>query len=59
MPKEKRTYNSEVLASTSLKLQKTMPARQKESDPEDQRLASRQYFAPELITRLAEKIKKL
>jgi hypothetical protein len=59
MSKDKRTFHSEVLASSSLRLQKTEPAQQKQLDQLKQEAAQRQYFAPELINRLAEKIKKL
>jgi hypothetical protein len=59
MSKEKRTYNSEVLDTTSLKLQKVMPAQNPQSDLCSQEDTLKQKFAPELINRLAEKIKKL
>jgi len=59
MPKEKRTFHAEVIASTSLQLQKVVPEQQKQPDLLAQQAARRQYFAPELINRLAEKIKKL
>jgi hypothetical protein len=59
MSKDKRTFHSEVLASSSLRLQKLEPAQQKQPDQLNQRVEHRQYFAPELINRLAEKIKKL
>ena len=59
MAKKKRTYNSEVLTPAALHLQKTGSALQKRQDQTDQRVAPKQFFAPELINRLAEKIKKL
>jgi hypothetical protein len=59
MPKEKRTFHSEVIASTSLQLQRAVPEQQKQPDPSALEADHRQYFAPELINRLAEKIKKL
>jgi hypothetical protein len=59
MSKEKHTFHSEVLASSSLKLQETRPAQQKQPPQIAERVTHRQYFAPELINRLAEKIKKL
>ncbi len=59
MPKEKRTYNSEVIISSSLNLQRTVPLDEKNSDHLDQSTEKRQIFSPELISRLAERIKKL
>ena len=59
MPKEKRTYNSEMAASTSLQLQRIAALDEKHLDHSDQRAANRQFFSPELISRLAERIKKL
>ena len=59
MAKEKRTFNSEVISPVSLRLQKSDPVAEKRLDRVDQHVAPRQFFAPELINRLAEKIKKL
>ena len=59
MTKEKRTFNSEVLSSASMHLKKMDSALEKQPDQAAHRMAPRQYFAPALINRLAEKIKKL
>ena len=59
MSKEKRTYNAEVVASSSLQLRRTTPQEEKHPDQLDQAIAKRQTFSTELISRLAERIKKL
>lgn len=59
MAKEKRTFKAEVLAPASLRLEKSAPTAQKQTDRTVPQVAPRQFFAPELIHRLAEKIKKL
>ena len=59
MSKEKRKYNAEVAASPSLRLQQAAPLGEKHPDQTDKKVAKRQFFSPELIARLAERIKKL
>jgi hypothetical protein len=59
MSKKKRKFNSEVNKSTSLQLHhptKTMDEQPDLANPHD---PQKQLFSSELITRLAERIKKL
>ena len=60
MPEEKRTFHSEAVAgSNTLRLEPAKTGREKSSmtinAPEEQK----PFFSAELITRLAERIKKL
>lgn len=59
MSKEKRIYNSEVAIPTSLQLQRTAPTAEKNPVQTERMAAKRQFFSPELISRLAERIKQL
>lgn len=59
MSKEKRTYNAEVVNQTSLQLHRTAPSVEEHPTGSDQKARKRQIFSPELISRLAERIKKL
>ncbi len=59
MSKKKRTYNSEVIDTPSLQLQPTDPLDEKLPERKDQKGAKGQIFSPEMISRLAERIKKL
>ena len=58
MSKKKRTYNAEGSAM-SLQLDLALQPDKKPSKREEMFEAKRQIFSPELISRLAERIKKL
>jgi hypothetical protein len=60
MPEEKRTFHSEtVLNSSSLRLEPADPGREKLAGSASAPEARKPLFSPELIARLAERIKKL
>lgn len=60
MPKEKRTYQSETITPHALRLE---PIGKEHQKPHQQRpdgeAQRKSFFTPELISRLAERIKKL
>jgi len=57
--KEKRTYNAEVVTSSSLQLRRTTSQDEQDPDQLDRATAKKQTFSTDLISRLAERIKKL
>jgi hypothetical protein len=59
MAKKKRIYNAEVSAKTSLLLETKPISDEKNENPDDKLFSKRQIFSPEMISRLADKIKKL
>lgn len=59
MSKEKRTYHAEVITSSSLQLQSADSMNEKNQNRNDHKVAKRQFFSPEMIARLAERIKKI
>lgn len=59
MSKEKRTYNTEVVTPSSLRLHRTAPTAEKNPVQTERMVAKKQFFSPELISRLTERIKKL
>jgi hypothetical protein len=59
MSKKKRTYNSEVIVTPSLQLQRLEPLDEKVLDQKVRKVTKGQFFSPEMISRLAERIKKL
>lgn len=60
MPKKKRTFESETLTPAGLRL---VPSKQHtpaaDEQAPDHRVPRKSVFSPELIARLAERIKKL
>ena len=59
MSKKKRTFNLDVLTPSSLRLYQTDTTQEKRSNQTEQSVPKKQFFSPELIARLTERIKKL
>ena len=59
MSKKKRTYNTDVVLPSSLRLHPVGKSSEKGSDQSNQVEAKRELFSVELINRLTERIKKL
>ena len=59
MSKKKRTFKSEVVTPTTLQLNPLAKPLEKNLDQTYHDVAKKQYFPPELIARLTERIKKL
>jgi hypothetical protein len=59
MSKKKRTFHSDIVTTTSLRLQQTDAVLNKTDDQTYPEAPKKQIFSPELITRLTERIKKL
>ena len=59
MSEKKRTFKSETLAPVALRLEPSADPHEKQSQPIDRSPRRKSTFTPELIARLAERIKKL
>ena len=59
MSEKKRTFNLGVVTPFSLRLYQTDTTQEKRSNQPEQRVPKKQFFSPELIARLTERIKKL
>jgi len=59
MSKEKRTYNSDVLAQFALHLGQTKSSLKNAKEQAYPIVPKKEHFSPELITRLTERIKNL
>ena len=59
MSKKKRTFNLDVLTPSSLRLYQTDTTQEKRSNQTEPGVPKKQFFSPELIARLTERIKKL
>ena len=59
MSKKKRTFNSDVISQSSLRLQPVGKPSDKDSDQSNPSESKQEFFSVELINRLTERIKKL
>ena len=59
MSKKKRTFNLDMVMPSSLQLYQTDTTPEKRSNQTEPSDPKKQFFSPELIARLTERIKKL